>query len=283
MVQYVIDNEGRVWTAGSRELHRHFGYPQPDFDLVDYAVRNFGCIHVRMHGTAMRIRLSPGAIGQKAVAATARMMIDDPCDRYVFEFGMTSPYLEIVSNLNDALARLEAFRDVVELRCGSIVVGEELSLGRLRHPKRRQLRDLIKEWKSRRGFLTRDLLAPFQAPGLVGRTIMTRIARGGARVEYFGPRLDVYEPGWSLSVVGRYLCEQPDPEYGESSARGYEEVALAERPRLELVDAVIRTPGRRPLRSRYERLLLPWKAADGATFVSGASVVRTRFSVGIDR
>ncbi len=284
MADYIIDGEGEVWVVGSREFQRRFGYPHPDFDLADYAVRNFGCVRLRNHGAALRLHLAPETISERTFGSTVRMMVNHPRDRYAFEIGALGSCVEIVSNLNDSIARLEDFRGGIEWRCGTIVVSEELSLGRLRHPKRGRLRELIKEWKRLRGHLSRDVLAPFELSDVAGRTVLARMqGQGRTRIEHFGARLDVYGTGWHERAIGLDLEEQPDPAYAAGTAKGYREVAATERPRLELVDALIRAPGRHPQRSRYERLLLPWRSSDGATFVSGASVLRTRFAAGIDR
>jgi hypothetical protein len=284
MVERVIDARGVVWDAHSRDLQRHLGYPAPDFDLVGYAIRNLDFIALRWRGGTARLRLAPRPVSHDAFAAAVRLLVDAPAERYLFEIGADASYIELVANLNDAIARLEDFVEDIATRGGSIVVDEPLSLDRLRHPKRRQLRLLLREWRRREGKLPRkDMLGPFDAAGLRGRSIMTRVTSSCAQIEFFGPRLDVYDETWSDRAIGRNLADQPDPAYGENTARGYREVGAAGEPRLELVDALIRAPDRAPQRSRYERLLLPWTTADGTMFVSGSSLLRTRFSAGIAR
>lgn len=281
MVGYVIDGEGEVWLEGSRSFRRRFGDPSPDFDLAGYAVRNFGCIHMRLQGDTARFRIQPGAISVKAFAQAVKMMVDEPCDRYIFDGAMPAPHLEMVRNLNDAVARLEDFVEGVREHRDSIVASELLSLERLRHPKRAMLRDLLTQWRRLHGRLPSDPLVPFRSAGVLGRAILARPRPGGTKIRFFGPQLDVYDAGWPERAIGLDLEAQPDPTYGAWSAQGYQEVRLAARPRLELVDAVIREPAKPALRHRYERLLLPWQAADGSALVSGTSILRTRFSVGI--
>jgi hypothetical protein len=271
--------------AGSSELQKHLGYPSPDFDLIGYAIRNLGFILVSCFRNAMRIRANLGSVARRTVASAIELTMAGDYDRFAFEVGVVAPSVEIIGNLNDAIARLE---DLLEATAQhdrpAAIVCEELSLGRLRHPKRAHLCRLIKEWKRTRGRLPRHLLAPFEETGVAERTVLTRTyGDRGARIEFFGPRLDVFDPGWSARAIGLDLEDQPDPIYGIGTARGYHEVQGLERPRLELVDAVINAPGRPRLRSRYERLLLPWKAPDGTVFVSGASLLRTRFSIGASR
>jgi hypothetical protein len=210
-----------------------------------------------------------------------KQMIAADCRRFVFEMWPSAPHLEIIGNLNDAVARLEDLLDGGYAQRTDPILCEPLSLGRLRHPKRAPLCSLIKQWKRMRGQLGRNPLLPFEEAGVAKRTVLTRsYGEGRALIEFFGPRLDVFDPGWIDRAIGLDIEDQPDPVYGEGSARGYHEVQVLEQPRLELVDAVINAPGRPRQRSRYERLVLPWKAADGTLFVSGASLLRTRSSLG---
>src|SRR5207253_103449 len=156
-----------------------------------------GCIHVRHFREGIRLRAQPGAVRRRAFDSAVKQMIAADCRRFVFEIGLTAPHLEIIGNLNDAVARLEDLLDGAELARSTPIVCEELSLARLRHTKRAPLRDLIKEWKRTRGQLTRDFLVPFKEAGVAQRTVLTRThGETRALIEFFGPRLDVFDAGW---------------------------------------------------------------------------------------
>jgi hypothetical protein len=285
MYDVIVDDNGRVCPVGSLQFYRLFDYPGPDFNLLDYAVRNLGCIHVRRMRGATRIRLRAQRFNHLAFEAVAALMLEWNGGRHVFDHGLDAPFMEIVANLNDALAHLEQLMHISRHdEKGVSLFSDELSLGRLRHEKRQGLRELIKEWKRRRGILGRDIIEPFRMASNAGPVMVVRALPRGSRctIEYFGPKFVFYDPCWTLSAIGRDVEEQPDRQYGEESGEVYHLTRMSEKPRLELVDAVIRAPGRAPVRSRYERLLLPWRTTTGDVFVSGTSFARARFRIGDD-
>jgi hypothetical protein len=136
-------------------------------------------------------------------------------------------------------------------------------------------------WRSRRGQLAPEKILALMPETLKPRVTLTRMTAAGAPrnralVEHIGSGFRVFDACWALGAVGRDLEQQPDPAYGVRSARAYHEVANLGQPRLELVDAVIDVPGRSVRRSRYDRLMLPFRSR-GEIFVCGASVLRSSY------
>jgi hypothetical protein len=136
-------------------------------------------------------------------------------------------------------------------------------------------------WRNRRGELTPQKILEQMPDVLKPRANLTRMtavgaARNRALVEHMGAGFRVFDACWALGAIGRDLEEQPDPAYGARSARAYHEVAGLGLPRLELVDAIIDVPGRPVRRSRYDRLMLPFRSR-GEIFVCGASVLRSSY------
>jgi hypothetical protein len=281
MYDYFVDPEGQVLPAHIYLLARKVGYRRPDFDLRGYAIRNLGWIWVRRRAGLMRIALRPLGFGRATFEAAMRLMIEEEesgC-RFVFDRFDDSHTIDVLSNANDAIAHFEDLMSFAgESSYRATYFSEQLSLARLRSPKRRVLQDLIKNWKKMRGELADDdVLEPFRAVGSNERFVLARSSRSRGTIAHFGTGITVFGQNWNDFVAGRELEEQPDPRYGECSAKAYHEVHHAERPRLELVDALIRPPGQTVQRCRYDRLLLPWRSGSGATFVSSTSVLRTRF------
>jgi hypothetical protein len=277
-----VDPEGNVLPAHIYLLARKLGYRQPDFDLRGYAIRNLGWIWIRRRPGLMRIALRPLGFSRATFEAAMRLMIEEDEDsrfRFVFDRHDDSQMIDVLSNANDAIAHFEDLMSFAgESSYRATYFSEELSLTRLRHPKRRVLQDLIKNWKRMRGELSPDeVLEPFRAVGSNERFVVARSSKSRGTIAHFGTGITVFGQNWNDSVAGRELEEQPDRNYGESSAKAYHEVHHAKRPRLELVDALIRPPGQTVQRCRYDRLLLPWRSGNGTTFVSSTSVLRTRF------
>ena len=66
----------------------------------------------------------------------------------------------------------------------------------------------------------------------------------------------------------------PDRDYGSWGAEAYAETSWARQLRLELVRAFIRTSEERTLRTRYDRLLMPWRGKGNELFVMCLSIQR---------
>jgi hypothetical protein len=276
MYDLMVSAEGELCGSDPFSLMRALDYPHPDSDLRLYAIRNFGWMRIRTKPGLVRLQLRPMAFTRAAYEAAIRLMTDEERAIFVFDREEAMPVTDVVRNFNDAAAHLEDLMSFAgESSCRSSFFSEALSLGRLRHPKRRVLRDLAITWRRARGFLSGDLLEPFREVNSRERFVLVRTAGRHGTIQHFGHGITCFGP--TEPLVGRDIEDQPDPIYGENTARGFHEVHLAAVPRLELVDSVIRPPGRPVQRARYDRLLLPWRAADGRGFVSSTSILRTRF------
>ncbi len=64
----LIDESGRCWSEGSRELMRRLDYRG---SLAGYIVRalNLGCIHMQPNDSGIRVAISADKLGRRALAA----------------------------------------------------------------------------------------------------------------------------------------------------------------------------------------------------------------------
>jgi hypothetical protein len=111
--------------------------------------------------------------------------------------------------------------------------------------------------------------------GLDFRLSVVTAPRIGAplRFQFFGEGFKFYDERQKLNVLGAPIEEQPDPDYGKWLAGQYQNVVDTGQPALDYVTAQI-TPDTGPgRRSRYERLLLPWRTRDGKVIVTCASIL----------
>ncbi len=276
----LIDDDGECWETGSRQLLEHLKCDLPDFDLTSYAVRNLGFVRVRVVGANLRITLRPAFLTRPAFEAVAWQMSVQERERFVVEVAEEDSHFEIIPDLEDAVAR------VADLAGGGVIIRpdffcEELSLDRLREHRRSRLQRLAKTWRALQGHLPDDWLLPFRQCDLAERVVLVRMQTDQRGVVVLAGRgFTCFDPSWQTAVIGRDLEEQPDPGYGKRVADSYRLTHAIERPRLELVDAVIKVPGCPVRRSRYERLLLPWRSG-AEMFVSSVSVIRTSFANGL--
>ena len=280
----LIDQDGQPWLNGSIALRRRLGQPSPDIDLAGFVVRNMGYVRVRCREGMVRLTLRVGQMSFQTLEAVVRFLLTESWQRLVIERVDDNRSLELFGQVEEAVARLK------DLSAPSVMAAQrdgffnqELSLDRLSASGQESLRALMRLWRSKRGQLAPETILAMMPAPLKPRVTLTRMTAAGAPrnralVEHIGPGFSVFDACWALNIVGRDLEEQPDPAYGARSARAYHEVAQLGQPRLELVDAVIDVPGRPVRRSRYDRLMLPWRSR-GEIFVCGASVLRSSYAL----
>jgi hypothetical protein len=81
-----------------------------------------------------------------------------------------------------------------------------------------------------------------------------------------------------MSMLGREIEEQPDNVYGEWLAAAYRELLQDDEsePGLQTVEAVVSVSDGRAVRTRYERLLLPWRSSGGDRWITSQPILRMR-------
>ena len=77
-------------------------------------------------------------------------------------------------------------------------------------------------------------------------------------------------------MVGREFHEMPDREYGALMAEAYARAARSEGVHVQAVRALIGTSAGVTLRTRYDRVLMPWRYKGGDVFVMCISLRRER-------
>jgi transcriptional regulator with XRE-family HTH domain len=142
-------------------------------------------------------------------------------------------------------------------------------------------RPLLKLWDASRGTLDRELLADLVGGRLAQQVILLRQPSRSTRLLVEHIDTPVLRPCEAISLVGRSLEEMPDRDFGRWITEGYVETLVDEAPRIESVLADIRAPGEQTLRSRYDRLLLPWRSR-GDRFVLNMRLIHWRQIVSED-
>jgi len=275
----MIDEAGRTYTTGSSALLRSLHIERRDFDLTKYLIRNLGFVRFRRIRSDARITLYPKFLTRAAYEKLAWIIVDQECARHILEHVEDSALMEIIPGMDDSIARLGDLASAGGEVVRADFYNEELSLRRLNGTRRlAPLARLMRRWRAHHGSAPAELDRLFADPGLRGRAMVVRMLNDERGiVEYAGNGFSCFDSGWQRSVIGRDIWEQPDPSYGHRVAEAYANTYRSNEPRLEFVEAAIRTPGCSLRRSRYERLLLPWRSR-GASFVSAVSVLRTSFS-----
>lgn len=274
----IVDDNGRVWRTGSRELLDSLHVAGLQHDLTQYLIRNLGFVRLHTTRSGVRITLRPRFLTKAAFEALVFQMVSLESERFVIEIADASGVIEIIPGVEDAAARLADLASVGGNITRKDFHREEISLHRLRgSPRMAPLMGLLQRWRRAKGNLRTDLATEFGDPALLGRaTVMRMTGESRGVIEYCGDGFTWSEASWRHAMVGHDASGHPDPQYGQNFWAGYLETQRTQAPRLELIEALIRVPGYPARRSRYERLLLPWRR-NGGQFVSVVSVLRTSF------
>lgn len=286
MRRFLIDRHGKVWAYPGDGLGEALGYPDPDFDVWSYAVRNLGAVEISVENGEIVVSMRSATAHADAVNAAERFLatLGDSPVRLRYEIGAWIE--ETYDGLHEAIGRMagalaetarESRRIAFTAKSRKLDMLSEYRLNRIDTTEER-LSLLFKKWRLSHGTFDAETASFLVRFGLLDRTaIVSEAAGDGSLVfEHWGTAFQAYETydkSWSFAAPGVPIANQPDPEYGRWVDRTYRAVLDERRPRFEYVDAVIqaRTAAAEPYRSRYDRLLLPWQSSTGRRIVTGTS------------
>jgi hypothetical protein len=279
-VRFVIDADGRLWSPAAAEFHRLLGYPEPDFDLARYAVRNLGYVLLEISAAPdglLIIEFRACLVKPAALAEAQRFMkASGASGGFGLRYLLADWTEETFGSADAAIARINALTAAAEFRAGrSHLISEQVEVDRLFHQPDHRLKPLFQLWRASFNRFTEATLPFLVQHGYDERMVIVERDRGSDahRFRYVGAGFTFYEEAERLKLIGTDLREQPDRTYGEWIANAYSQASQTMRPLFEEVDAVIRPPGRPPRRSRYERLLVPFSTAEGDVLIIGSSVL----------
>jgi hypothetical protein len=241
---------------------------------LDHAVRSLGHVSLHISPRRFRVRLRPDGLSWGAYQQLISILLDDD-KPVVLDIEGVGP-TELYDKVDDAIARIDDLRAMNIRATGTrwrpSFISDPLSLERLKTAPSIGLRAAHRGWVRCRGMLNRAALrrlldAPLSAPMLLARID----GDGRPSAETWPRYIALYAESQLPAVIGRPFDEHPLHTYSALAAHGYRETARDEAPRLELIEAVVRPGEHAPIRMRYERLLLPWRAEDGTRYVSGLS------------
>jgi len=276
----LIDNEGEVTVACAPRMVQRLVGGEGEADWPDRAVRDLGYVLVRERAASLHVSLRPSLVTEAALAALFYHVAEAMPERVLLSYLLDDWRHEVVRGAHQAMTRLEDLVSSAALWQPSARYQEQTqALTFRKHAALERWVPLLAVWRLAGGRTPGRLTDLFATLGLIDRTVVLRVPNGSDRLifEHRGTGLSFYRPCWSLMLFGRDLEDQPDRDYAVMTARAYRAALGARQPRFDAVDAVINSPGRDVRRYRYDRLILPWDAADGARFVSGISVLRTSY------
>lgn len=266
----VIDDCGEEHFWPSATIFREFDGLRSDCDPLAYAVRNLGFVLIIDRPGFLRLRLRPLLVSSRAVAALLYWLAERRPARSAIAWFDDVWHDEVCGGPKQLYSRLT---EILNASTGNLLAEPYLATRRSMdtvldqpgHP----FAPLLKTWlRSSR----EDLMASAQRQGLWQRAMVAERdpASGEFCFRHSGGSIQLYGAEWSAQAAGRRLSEQPDAAYGRWIDRGCAAVDESGTARVELVHATV-SAGRQVRRWRYERLLLPFEAADSRRVVMSIS------------
>jgi len=273
----LIDDRGEVWADDCPVLMHRLGRKEPDFDLVGYAVRNLGFIHLLPNGANLRVSAREKLFSPEALITALYWIVDCRPQRIMLavftgetwtykifpNIGLFTAYAERMAAGEPTVpGRLFAFKqDAKVLRCRDFA----------------PVRPVLAHWRAARGCMDEDFSKIFRGKFLQQRGVLVRriSPSAGFTIEHFGVGIRTMLPCEALRMVGREVGDAPDAEYSKWVADSFAEAAADERPRIETVRARINISGGAAIDASYHRVLLPWRRGTD-TMVLGMSILRER-------
>jgi hypothetical protein len=269
----LIDDAGRERQWPGTQRGAAFGYRDPDFDFPAYAVRNLGHVMIAARHGTMRLRMRPIFVGHRTLDAVIAHLARHRPSRVAISYFDTSWHHELGGDERTAGPRLRAIVEACASKEGSQpFVAARRNIAGVMHGASEPLAPVLRRWLD--GAPPEGLAAFLESYGLYDRTmIVERESDSGRFVfRHSGRSIRLYGRSWNGTAVGRHVEDQPDPAYGAWIDTACRRVDECQVPRYELVTAQVDRPGTAAQQWRYERLMLPWRGADGRRLVLSVSL-----------
>jgi hypothetical protein len=279
--EMVIDDRGELRLFGSPELRACLPCARDDDEVAAYAVRHLGFVLVRHQGRRLRAAMRPALVKPATLIALYYCILDRRPEQIVLsrlegEHG----WHEVFDDLAEFAATVEHdVEDEGVRRHRPLYALSSRPIGHLDRPRYARFAPLLSIWSARRGRLPGDIASEVRRLGLHARSSLLRnpIASGRLIFEHMGSGYSFFGNAClSLLLIGRDFEALPDGGLAEWASASYHECLHDEKPRLQVVSAVVKQPHGGPYWSYYDRLLLPWRQSDGTRFVLSVSEVRRR-------
>jgi hypothetical protein len=277
-MEILISDAGTIWCPDGQEL------PPPP-RLGPSALAGISPGGSRLH---VRLRLQPrGAclhlselpITRACFERLVWLLVLFRVERAIIESPGERPEPELLTSSDDIVARLDEIRGAAAGEAARPAFFlQRMALDRLDEPRRQPMHGAWRAWGKARGKLTVAELKR-ESGAINGGRMLVRVRRDELlETNAISDVVRAYLPCERMSMLGREVEEQPDSVYGGWLASAYRELVQDDRPRpgLQLVEAVITRVGGRAVRTRYERLLLPWRSPGGDRWITSQPVLRMR-------
>ena len=266
----LIDDRGKTWATGSIQLANHFRNQELDVDPVEYSIRNLGFMLLRDSRAGTRVSLRAGGFSLLTLTSALFLLADRRPSRILLAaFGGENWSYEFFADLSAFAWRAEDLAASKSTVSRSPWLSVPRDIASLDMPNYQRFAPLVRLWRDHRGSFSEDLEHMLKSSELLRHSVLARqrSSSSSLTIEHYGSGSVMLRPCEGLLAVGRELRELPDRSYGEWIANGYSRAISDQEIKLENVRAQYRTSQERTVRARYDRILLPWRARGGESFV----------------
>lgn len=280
-MRLIVDRDGSVWSAYDESLVERWGYPEPDFDLPSFAVRNLGAVDILVDEQQTTITFRWLTVKAEALAGAVQMLEQIPPREVIVRCETHSWTDQRFLSPAEAISWIAANRTLWLGASSRSVITTPRKLNALSDRPLSRIEDgddslalLFKKWRLTHGRFSEDVVTFLVRFGMLDRAVITRQKPGDEIIfEHVGSGITLYnhvDPDWTYTIAGQPVVAQPDQEYGQWVASIFRDVSDRRQPAFDHVDAVVRD-GQGAGRFRYDRLLLPWESADESRLVTSLS------------
>ncbi|MFM9941301.1 MAG: hypothetical protein ACKVP7_17600 [Hyphomicrobiaceae bacterium] len=279
MTMLLIDDQGTCWNGASRELRSAFDSPYSGGEFAEYAVINLGFVAINAYGSSHQVRLRPAVVTRKAVAALAQRLATNKVARVVLTIFETDWTNELIPSQAAAMARVE------QLVAQASQSKPEEFLARASRSIEGQaaatVTTIMKDWPRLSTANGQHQLMQLLNASFGDRYVVVRqdASLGSVVFHELGAGLFSKYETWRSCAVGAPVEEQPDRTYGRWIAKTYADAMVANVPRIEDIDAIVRWPHAGRTRLRYKRLLVPLQTGAGEPLLLSASLMDPRIDL----
>ena len=271
----LVTSEGRWVLPGSGEFLAALGDPNPDYDPVGFAVRNLGFIKYQvLDRLVTEIELHPRNVALPALLAVEQQLAQPPTKLFRIKHLDTEWRSEISASPEHTVARLRELCAPPAADPGSTerFRVESQDPDALLRDVDNPLRILTQKWRASFGQFDSSVISFAIQHGLLARLMIAGMSKQDSDpvFRFIGGGFPWLDHDYQDKAIGEKLESLPDKNYGAWLAGFYKSVGLSGEPRFDRVTARVKLGQAQSLtyQTRYERLLLPWRSADGEIFVS---------------
>jgi len=282
--RYLIDHKGKVWSEPASGLGEALGYPDPDFDIWGYAIRNLGAVEIAVGDDDTTVTMRTATAHAEAIRVAGQVLPGLGVHPVRLRYEIGTWIEETCEDAHQAIGRMtSALADAAHQPRRVAFVSKMRRLTTLSESRLNKIETaderfslLFKKWRMSQALFDPEMPNFLVRFGLIDRTVVVAesAANGELVFEHAGfgfKAYDSYDKTWTFRLQGKPFSDQPDPDYGHWVDRTYRSVLDEAQPRFEFVDAVIQARSAEPYRSRYDRLILPWRNDTGARLLTGIS------------